>query len=139
MKKNRPGVLLSVTCSRAQAETLAALIFAETTTIGLRRQEVQRWALARERVEVETPYGIVGVKVARLGGKVMTASPEHEDCRHLALESGVPLKEVYVEAEVAFRKQMDLFFTLPKDLNDSASKKWDRQVSKSPTIPTCAA
>ncbi len=86
MKKNRPGVLLSVTCSRAQAETLAALIFAETTTIGLRRQEVQRWTLVRERVEVETSYGTVGVKVARLGGKVMTPSPEYEDCRRLALE-----------------------------------------------------
>jgi uncharacterized protein (TIGR00299 family) protein len=103
MKKNRPGVVLSVACPPAQAEALAALIFAETTTIGLRRQEVQRWALARERVEVETPYGTVGVKVARLGGKAMTASPEYEDCRRLALESGVPLKEVYTAAEAALR------------------------------------
>jgi len=114
MKKNRPGVVLSVACPPAQAEALAALVFAETTTIGLRRQEVQRWALARERVEVETPYGTVGVKVARLGGKVMTTSPEYEDCRRLALERGVPLKEVYVEAEVAFRKQMDLSFEAAK-------------------------
>ncbi len=107
MKKNRPGVVLSVTCPPAQAEALAALVFAETTTIGLRRQEVQRWALARERVEVETPYGTVGVKVARLGGKVMTASPEYEDCRRLALESSVPLKEVYTAAEIGLRR-MDL-------------------------------
>jgi uncharacterized protein (TIGR00299 family) protein len=107
MKKNRPGVVLSVACTPAQAEALAALVFAETTTIGLRRQEVQRWVLARERVEVETPYGNVGVKVARLGGKVMTASPEYEDCRRLALESGVSLKEVYTAAEVALRR-MDL-------------------------------
>jgi uncharacterized protein (DUF111 family) len=69
--------------------------------------EVQRWTLARERVEVETPYSTVGVKVARLGGKGMTASPEYKDCRRLALESGVPLKEVYVAAEAALR-QMDL-------------------------------
>jgi uncharacterized protein (DUF111 family) len=115
MKKNRPGVLLSVTCSRAQAETLAALVFAETTTIGLRWQEVQRWALARERVEVETSYGTVGVKAARLGGKVMTASPEYEDCRRLALESGVPLKEVYTAAEAALR-QMDLLLDADKSL-----------------------
>jgi hypothetical protein len=107
MKKNRPGVVLSAICPPAQAEALAALIFAETTTIGLRRQEVQRWALARERMEVETPYGIAGVKVARLGGKVMTASPEYEDCRRLALESRVPLKEVYAAAEAALR-QIDL-------------------------------
>jgi uncharacterized protein (TIGR00299 family) protein len=104
MKKNRPGVLLSVACTPAQAEALAALVFAETTTIGLRRQEVQRWVLARERVEVETPYGTVGVKVARLGGKVMTASPEYEDCRRLALESSVPLKEVYTAAGAALRR-----------------------------------
>ena len=103
MKKNRPGTILSVTCLPAQAEALAALVFAETTTIGLRQQEVQRWALARERVEVETPYGLVGVKVARLGGKVMTVSPEYEDCRRLALESGLPLKEIYAAAEAAFR------------------------------------
>jgi uncharacterized protein (TIGR00299 family) protein len=109
MKKNRPGVLLSVTCPPAQAEALAALVFAKTTTIGLRRQEVQRWALARERVEVKTPYGIVGVKVARLGGKVMTASPEYEDCRRLALKGGVPLKEVYMAAEAAFRRQWTPF------------------------------
>jgi uncharacterized protein (DUF111 family) len=114
MKKNRPGVVLSVTCPPAQAETLAALIFAETTTIGLRRQEMQRWALARERVEVETPYGTVGVKVARLSGKVMTASPEYEDCRRLALENEVPLKEVYTAAEAALRR-MDL----PLDANKS--------------------
>lgn len=104
MKKNRPGVLLSVACRPAQAEALAALVFAETTTIGLRRQEVQRWALARERVEVETPYGSVGAKVARLGGKVMSASPEYEDCHRLALERGVPLKEVYAAAEAALRQ-----------------------------------
>ena len=107
MKKNRPGVLLSVTCPRAQSEALAALIFAESTTIGLRRQDVQRCALVRERVEVEIPYGTVGVKVARPGGKVMTASPEYQDCRRLALESGVPLKEVYTAAEAALRR-MDL-------------------------------
>jgi uncharacterized protein (TIGR00299 family) protein len=115
MKKNRPGVVLSVTCPPAQAEALAALVFAETTTIGLRRQEVQRWALARERVEVETPYGAVGVKVARLGGKVMTASPEYEDCRRLALERGVPLKEVYTAAEAALRG-MDLLLDADKSL-----------------------
>ena len=114
MKKNRPGVLLSVTCPPAQAEALAALVFAETTTIGLRRQEVRRWVLARERVEVETPYGTVGVKVARLGGKVMTASPEYEDCRRLALESGVPLKEVYAAA--ASLRRMDLLFDADKSL-----------------------
>jgi len=114
MKKNRPGVVLSVICPPAQAEALAALVFAETTTIGLRRQEVQRWALARERVEVETPYGIIGVKVAKLGGKVMTASPEYENCRRLALESDVPLKEVYTAASAALRR-MDL----PLDANKS--------------------
>jgi hypothetical protein len=107
MKKNRPGVVLSVICPPAQAQALAALVFAETTTLGLRRQEVQRWALARERLEVETPYGAVGVKVAKLSGKVMTASPEYEDCRRLALERGVPLKEVHAAAADAIRAYLE--------------------------------
>jgi uncharacterized protein (DUF111 family) len=76
---------------------------------------VQRWALARERVEVETPYGTVGIEVAKLGGKVMTASPEYEDCRRLALENGVPLKEVYAAAEAALRR-MDLPLDADKSL-----------------------
>nr|NIO68926.1 DUF111 family protein [Anaerolineae bacterium] len=61
---NRPGVILSVTFPPAQSEAVA-LVFAEIVTIGRQGQGVQRWALARERVEVEIPYGIVGVKVAR--------------------------------------------------------------------------
>ena len=77
---------------------------------------MQRWALARERVEVETPYGIVGVKVARLGGRVVTTPPDYEDCRRLALESGVPLKEVYTAAEAALRGQMDLLLDADKAL-----------------------
>jgi uncharacterized protein (DUF111 family) len=68
-------------------------------------------ALAREWVGVETPYGTEGVKVARMGGKVMTAPPEYKDCRCLAPESGVPLKEVYVAAEAALRR-MGLPLTL---------------------------
>ena len=69
-----------------------------TTTSGMRRIITERWALAREQAAVQTPYGQVGVKLAWLGERVMNAAPEYEDCRQLALERGVPLKEVYVAA-----------------------------------------
>lgn len=106
MKKNRPGIVLSVSCRPEDAGRLAALIFAETTTIGLRRTLVERWALARERATVQTPYGQVGIKIARLGERVVSGSPEYEECRQLALEHGVPLKEVYAAATVAAREMI---------------------------------
>jgi uncharacterized protein (TIGR00299 family) protein len=104
MKKNRPGVVLSVSCRAEDSQRLAALVFAETTTIGIRRIKTERWALAREYVAVQTPFGEVGVKLARLGEQVVNASPEYEDCRRLALEHGVPLKEVYAAATAAARE-----------------------------------
>jgi uncharacterized protein (TIGR00299 family) protein len=104
MKKNRPGVVLSVSCLAEDSERLAALVFAETTTIGIRRVKTERWALAREYATVQTPYGEVGVKIARLGGQVVNVSLEYEDCRRLALEHGVALKEIHAAATVAARK-----------------------------------
>lgn len=101
MKKGRPGVLLHVLARREEADALAAIVFAETTTIGLRRSEVERWVLPREWVTVETPYGPVQVKVARLGGRVVNAMPEYEDCRAAAREHGVPLRRVWEQALAA--------------------------------------
>jgi uncharacterized protein (DUF111 family) len=106
MKKNRPGVVLSVSCRAQDSQRLAALVFAETTTIGIRRVKTERWALAREYAAVQTPLGEVGLKLARLGERVVNASPEYEDCRRLALEHGVPLKEVYAAATAAARESL---------------------------------
>lgn len=94
MKKNRPGVLLSVLVPPGRVDALLDVIFAESTTIGVRTYEVERHCLERTTVEVETCYGTVRVKVSSRAGRVVNRQPEYEDARKAALEHGVPLKEV---------------------------------------------
>ncbi len=106
-KKSRPGVLLSVLCQPGAAEELSGIIFAEATTLGIRQQAMERVCLSRETVKVETAFGQVRIKVARLGEKIVNLSPEYEDCRRLALEKKKPLKEVYGAAEAAARRWRD--------------------------------
>ena len=102
MKKNRPGLEISVLCVPERAEGLAQLLFEETTTIGLRIHEAGRLVLDREVVKVETPYGTVRVKIAKRAGKVINVAPEYEDCQRLAVEKSVPLKDVILAAQVAY-------------------------------------
>ena len=102
MKKNRPGLEISVLCAPERAEGLAQLLFEETTTIGLRIHEAGRLVLDREVVKVETPYGTVRVKIAKRAGKVINVAPEYEDCQRLAVEKSVPLKDVILAAQVAY-------------------------------------
>jgi len=94
MKKNRPGVLLSVLCERDRKELLMKLLFTETTTLGVRSYEVERRALRRSVTQVETAYGPINVKVAHLNGQVVNEMPEFEDVRAAATKAGVPLKVV---------------------------------------------
>jgi uncharacterized protein (TIGR00299 family) protein len=103
-KKSRPGVLLSALCHPRQAQDLSTIIFAETTTLGIRQTTLERLCLDRETATVETPYGRVRIKVARLDAETVNLSPEYEDCRRLALQTGRPLKEVYAAAEAAARE-----------------------------------
>ena len=100
-KKNRPGVLLSVLCHPQAAQELSSIIFAQTTTLGIRQNTLERLCLERETVKVDTRYGQVRIKVAKLGGRIMNLSPEYEDCHRFALETGKPLKEVYEAARAA--------------------------------------
>ena len=92
MKKNRPGVLLSVLCGPDRKEALMELLFTETTTLGVRSYEVERRALRRSVVTVETQYGPIDVKVAHLNGRVVNEMPEFEQCRVAAIRADVPLK-----------------------------------------------
>ena len=92
MKKNRPGTLVTVVAPPARREALAGVLFAESTTIGVRVTETARERLDREVVTVESPIGPVRVKVARRGGVVVNAAPEFEDCARLAAERGLPVK-----------------------------------------------
>jgi pyridinium-3,5-bisthiocarboxylic acid mononucleotide nickel chelatase len=98
MKKNRPGTLLTVLCQPADAQTLMTLIFAETTTFGVRTHAAQRRVLPREFVKVTTSFGEVRVKLSRVNGRVLHVAPEYDDCRKLAEEKNVPLQRVISEA-----------------------------------------
>ena len=102
MKKDRPGVLLSVLCRPADKESLTEMIFAETTTLGVRSYQVDRRALEREIVRVETEYGPIDVKVARLNGHVVNEMPEYEQCRLAAIKASIPLRVVENAARLAF-------------------------------------
>lgn len=105
MKKNRPGLTISLLCEPEKSEALAQLLFEQTTTIGVRIYEARRKVLEREHVTVATPYGAVKVKVARREGKVVNAAPEFDDCQRLATEKSVPLKQVIACAEAAYLRQ----------------------------------
>jgi pyridinium-3,5-bisthiocarboxylic acid mononucleotide nickel chelatase len=98
MKKNRPGTLLTVLCQPADAQTLMTLIFAETTTFGVRTHAAQRRVLPREFVKVTTSFGEVRVKLSRVNGRILHVAPEYDDCRKLAEEKNVPLQRVINEA-----------------------------------------
>jgi uncharacterized protein (TIGR00299 family) protein len=98
MKKNRPGMLLTVLCRPEDAAKLTHLIFTETTTLGVRQREEKRNALARKWVTVATRWGDVRLKVASMNGAVTNYAPEYEDCRRIATERHVPLKSVMQEA-----------------------------------------
>ena len=107
MKKNRPGVLLSVLCGPAEKEAVMKLLFTETTTLGIRSYEVERRALRRSVVQVETQYGPIFVKVAYLNGSVVNEMPEFEQCREAAIRANVPLKVVEEAARVALANIRD--------------------------------
>jgi len=98
MKKNRPGALLTVLCKPESASKLTELIFAETTTLGVRRREEVRQTLARRWENVRTQWGEVRIKIASINGTITNYAPEYEDCRRIAAEHHVPLKTVMQEA-----------------------------------------
>jgi pyridinium-3,5-bisthiocarboxylic acid mononucleotide nickel chelatase len=95
MKKNRPGVLLTVLCETTRTDRFAELILRETTAFGVRSHTVQRRKLRRESDTVSTPFGTVTVKHGRLDGQTLQYTPEYESCRQIAEQAGVPLKTVY--------------------------------------------
>jgi pyridinium-3,5-bisthiocarboxylic acid mononucleotide nickel chelatase len=98
MKKNRPGMVLTVLAKPEEAGKMEAIIFSETTTLGVRNRTEERRSLARKWVNVSTQWGEVRIKVASLNGTVTNYAPEYEDCRKLAEAGKVPLKEVMQEA-----------------------------------------
>jgi uncharacterized protein (TIGR00299 family) protein len=103
MKKQRPGILLTVLCRSENRERMLDLIFRESTTLGVREYPVKRTALARRSVAVRTPYGEVSVKIGEWKGEPLVRAPEMEDCIRLAREHGVAVRAVYEAAQQAAR------------------------------------
>ncbi|WP_275693196.1 LarC family nickel insertion protein [Nocardioides sp. TF02-7] len=101
MKKGRPAHTVAVLCAPGDADRLARLLLAHTTTIGLRRRQVEKTPLERETVTVEVHGSSVRVKVARLDGEVVNVNPEYDDVARTAAESGRPAKIVLAEAQRA--------------------------------------
>ncbi len=98
MKKSRPGTLLTLLAHPADAERLAQLVFRETSTLGIRTRQEQRFVLPRVFHSVHTQWGEVRIKVAQLNGATANYAPEYEDCRRIAEQHHVPLKLVMQEA-----------------------------------------
>lgn len=106
MKKNRPAVMLSVICLKADEEKLARLLLEHTTTFGMRIQPVYRYEAGRRFETVQTPYGEVPLKLKLLDGRVVQAMPEYEVCARLAEEHGVPLRAVQSAAQCAWEMKL---------------------------------
>jgi hypothetical protein len=105
MKKNRPGVMLSALVPQDLETAAYELILRETTTLGIRTRPVERYAAERRNEAMETGSGVIGVKVKYLAGKAVSAAPEYEDCRKIALKSGMPLQDVYQQAVADARRR----------------------------------
>ena len=103
MKKNRPGVLLTILCGAADADKFTELLLRETSAFGVRRSVAERRKLQREFATVKTTHGEVTMKLGKLNGKIVQAAPEFESCKKLAEKTGVPLKTIYEAAMGAFK------------------------------------
>lgn len=101
MKKNRPGVLLTILCRETEADKFSEMILCETSSFGVRRTVAERRKLRREFTEVKTPFGKISVKLGKFKGKVIQAVPEFESCKKRAAQAKVPLKRVYKAANQA--------------------------------------
>ena len=107
MKKNRPGILLSVIASKECFDSVVHILLEETSTLGVRHYEIDRVVSPRKQKMIVTPFGKVRVKIGGLDGSTRTISPEYEDCRKIAQKKGIPVKRVYDEAlKVAWKLEM---------------------------------
>jgi uncharacterized protein (DUF111 family) len=95
MKKGRPGVVLSVICEAGLEDVIKEIIFTESTTVGIRTFDFKKDTLAREFGKLSTVYGEVTVKRSFYNGKEVSVKPEYDECKRIASEKAIPVKEVY--------------------------------------------
>lgn len=101
MKKNRPGTVLSVLSGQDKVDEIISIILSETTTLGVRIQQLQRKKLAREIFSVATKFGDIRVKISRFKDQIKNIAPEYDDCKKIASEKNIPIKDIYYEAKRA--------------------------------------
>ena len=106
MKKNRPATLLTILCPPEIGEQLAMHVLAETTTLGVRIQQIRRLKAQRHQETISTPLGTILVKVKRLGSRLISVAPEYEECQRLAREHDLPLMDVYEMVRAAIHHSM---------------------------------
>ncbi len=104
MKKNRPGIKVSVLCSQKDIEGVEKVLFKETTTFGIRKYKVERSVLERKFEQVETRYGVFTLKSAYLDGQCLKVTPEYEECKKAAMTLNLPLKDIYNYMEAYIEK-----------------------------------
>lgn len=104
MKKNRPATMVSILCGEDKRSALTELLYRETTTLGIRVRTVERECLPREMISVETEFGAVDVKVARLSGEIVNAMPEYDQVKLLANKHGVAFRQVRDAVDAQLRK-----------------------------------
>jgi uncharacterized protein (DUF111 family) len=105
MKKNRPGILLSVLCKEESTDCMAEILFRQTTAFGLRIEKIERLVLDRRFESVQTPFGEVTMKIGFRGDEILQASPEFESCRLVSRASGQTVRAVYLAAQTAFSQK----------------------------------
>lgn len=123
MKKNRPAVMITVICQVEESDSLAQLLLSESSTLGVRISQVQRLKAQRTLERIETPIGSMSMKVKRLGARIISATPEYEECQRLALERGLPLEEVYQVAQHAIEATLLRHVPQDQDRNRTTQEK----------------
>ena len=113
MKKNRPGVMVTVLCDEMKIPAMEEILFRETATLGVRRYAVSRHKLRRQAAEVQTPFGAVKGKLGWFEGRPPVFSPEYDDCARVALSQNVPLREVYQAAHAAYAQALPQLIASP--------------------------
>ncbi|MEC8023607.1 MAG: nickel pincer cofactor biosynthesis protein LarC [Myxococcota bacterium] len=113
MKKGRPGTQVTVLCHTGDADRFTQLLFRESTTLGIRIQQVERAIAERMSVQVETPYGVVRVKVATLADETINIAPEYDDCLAISVEQDLPIKDVYAEVLNLFKQRRETSSSAP--------------------------
>jgi len=108
MKKNRPAVMLTIICQVEEGNALSELLLSESSTLGVRISQVQRIKAQRVLENLQTPFGPVSIKIKRLGNRIISATPEYEDCQRIALEKGIPLEDVYDVAHQIIKTRLHM-------------------------------